>query len=326
MHSLQAPLNELLKKEKDWIWTTECKEAFKKIKEVLTSDLFITHYNPDLEIIVPSDTNWFSIGACILYKMEDRSLKPISHALKTLLPAEKNYSQIKKEALGIIFAVTKFHRFIHGRHFILQTDHKPLLTIYGSKKGLPTHTANRLQRWGTILLNYNFAMEFHPSSKISHANGLSILIPKHTEPLEDTVIIFLRTKVEVKNTLCNTVRDLPVILGEIKEKAFDDSMKKIKNKIKYKNQQISDAYSVCNEVVMYSDLIVIPTALQKRILKEFYVSHLGMSRMKSLMRSYVNWTYMNRNIKNTVKACKGCALVAKKPPIKLSPWPKTNQP
>ena len=47
IHSLQAPFNELIKNEKDRVWTTECQEAFEKIKEVLTSDLFIAHYNLD---------------------------------------------------------------------------------------------------------------------------------------------------------------------------------------------------------------------------------------------------------------------------------------
>ena len=94
----------------------------------------------------------------------------------------------------------------------------------------------------------------------------------------------------------------------------------------YKDQQISDAYSICNEVVMYSNRVVILAALQKRILKEFHVSHPRMSEIKSLMRSYVYWTNMDRDIKNIVKAYKGCALVAKAPSIKLSPWPKTNLP
>ena len=119
-------------------------------------DLFPTHFDSNLELIVACDTSSYGIGVCILHKMPDGTNKPIIHASRTLLPTETNYSQIEKEALGIIFAITKFHRYLHCQHFVFQTDHKPLLTIFGSKKGLPTHTANRLQRWGAILLNYNF--------------------------------------------------------------------------------------------------------------------------------------------------------------------------
>ena len=42
MHDLRAlPLNELLTKDKPWVWTVECQEAFEKIKKKLTSDLFL---------------------------------------------------------------------------------------------------------------------------------------------------------------------------------------------------------------------------------------------------------------------------------------------
>ena len=54
-------------------------------------------------------------------------------------------------------------------------------------------------------------------------------------------------------------------------------------------------------VMMYADRIVIPASLQKRILKEFQVGHLGISRMKSLMRGYTYWPKMDEDIKNLVK-------------------------
>ena len=91
------------------------------------------------------------IGVVLLHRLEDGLTIPITHASRTLLPAERNY---------IIYAIKKFHRFIHSKVFTLQTEHKPLLSIFGSKKGIPTHTANWLQQWSIILLNYNFKMEY----------------------------------------------------------------------------------------------------------------------------------------------------------------------
>ena len=327
MQDLRAPLNELLKKDKTWCWTTECQEAFNKIKEVLTSDLFLIHFDPKLDLIVACDASSYGIGACILHKMPDGTNKPIAYASRTLLPSEKNYSQIEKEALGIIFAVTKFHRYLHGRHFLLQTDHKPLLTIFGSKKGLSTHTANRLQRWGTILLNYDFKMEFLPSQKISHADGLSRLIPKMREPLEDTVIASLRTERDINNVLCNTVRELPVTLEEIKREALkDEFIRQTKERLENEDQQVTNAYTLCDGVLLYRDRVVVPATLQSRILKDFHVGHPGITRTKSLMRSFVFWKNLDKDIENMVKTCTGCARAAKSPPVKFSPWPKTDRP
>ena len=142
--------------------------------------LSLTHYDPKLDIIVASDASSYGIGPCILHKLPDGRRKANAHASQSLLPVEKQYSQTEKETLGIIFAVIKFHIYLHGRRFTLETDHKPLLSIFGSKKGLPVYTANRLLRWGTILLNYNFKIEYLSSKNICHADGLSRLVPKYS--------------------------------------------------------------------------------------------------------------------------------------------------
>ena len=87
MHDLCGPLNELLKKDKKWKWTPECLTAFDQIKKELTSDLFLRHYDPKLEIIVASDASSCRVGSCILDKMPDGTKKQIAHASRTILPA-----------------------------------------------------------------------------------------------------------------------------------------------------------------------------------------------------------------------------------------------
>ena len=249
--------------------------------------------------------------------MPDGTKKPIAHVSRTLLPAEKHYSQMEKEALGIIFAVTKFHRYLHGRFFALQTDHKPLITIFGAKKGLLIYTANRLLRWGTILLNYNFKIEYLPSKQIGHADGRSRLVLKYSEPFEDTIIVSLRTDCEIKNKIANTIKELPVTLLEIKSEAMkDDFITNIKQKITVKNEKIPEVFSLCDNVLLYSERVVILKKLQNR---HFHTGHPGINRMKSLMRSYVYWPKIDNDITDIIEKCKGCALAAKAPPTTFKP-------
>ena len=89
---------------------------------MLASDLFLTLKKE--EIIVASDTSSYGIGACIMHKLKDGSIKTIAHAPRTLLPTEKNYSMIEKESLGIVFALNNFHRFLHDHRLLLAVKHE----------------------------------------------------------------------------------------------------------------------------------------------------------------------------------------------------------
>ena len=198
MHELRGSLNKLLSRNKKWYWTKECNNAFNKIKKCLLSDLALAYYDSKKELIVASDASDYGIGTVLLPRFEDGITKPTAHASRALLPAERYYSQIEKAGLSITYAVKKCHSFIHCRTFVLQTDHKPLLSISGSKKGVPTHSVNWLQRQSVILLNYNFKIQYMSSKKIAHVGGLSRLILDNAELLEETVIAALRQEQELK--------------------------------------------------------------------------------------------------------------------------------
>lgn len=104
--------------------------------------------------------------------------KPIAFASRMLTKTEKNYSQIEKEELGLVFGVMKFHEYLFGRKFTLVTDHKPLLKILGPKTGVPPLAAARMQRWSLILAAYTYEIQYKPSEQHGNADALSrLLIP-----------------------------------------------------------------------------------------------------------------------------------------------------
>ena len=149
--------------------------------------------------------------------------------------------------------------------------------------------------------------------------------PKNNVPFEDTDIGSQQAEVDIKNIPCNTVQELPVKLEEIKKIKRWMTISARRKKIKDRSITESKVYLICNDVLKCSIRVLVPLSQQKQILKELHTEHPGISRMKSLMRSYVHWRSMNRDIESLVKSCKGCALAAKTTPEKFSLWPETDR-
>ena len=58
-------------------------------------------------------------------------------------PSMDTFRYRKRHCMAIIFALNKFHQFLYGRTFILVTDHKPLIALFGPMKATPALAANR---------------------------------------------------------------------------------------------------------------------------------------------------------------------------------------
>ena len=149
-------------------------------------------------------------------------------------------------------------------------------------------------------------MVYLPLNKFGHVDWLSRLIPKYKEPLEDTVIASLQSEGELKITLCNSVRELPVTLDQIKQEALhDEYLNCIETKILENDQHTTGVFSTCDNVLLYREHVMIPLTLQKRILKDFHAGHLGSNRMKNQMCSFVYWPNIDKDFENVIKLCKG---------------------
>ena len=191
LSSILHLLNQLLQVQQKWDWTKECSQAFKRAKDQLTSSEVLIHYDPKLSNNLATDTSAYGIGAVISHVLPDGTERPISFASCTLTTSKKNYAQLEKEALSLIYGVKKFHQYLYGRKFNLFTDHKPLTAILGPKKGIPSLAAARLQRWAILLSAYDYEIHFKPTASHSNADGLSCLpLPVTGKAAQDEVSIF----------------------------------------------------------------------------------------------------------------------------------------
>ena len=166
---LTQPLRELLGKSRAWAWGPAQSAAFKKVQEELIKPTVLALYDPAASTKVSADASSHGLGAVLLQRT-DGSWRPVSYASRSMSETERRYAQIEKEALATTWACEKFANFLIGKHFLVETDHKPLVPLLGVKH-LDT-LPSRVLRFRLRLDRFSYDIGHVPGKELYTADTL----------------------------------------------------------------------------------------------------------------------------------------------------------
>ena len=121
-------------------WEEKHQEAFEALKNALSADTVLAYFDPAADHEVHVDGCPLGISATLVQRSPNEDhWRVVQYASRALSDAERRYSQIELETLAGDFACRKFHVFLHGKPFVVVTDHKPLEVIFNN----PRHATYR---------------------------------------------------------------------------------------------------------------------------------------------------------------------------------------
>lgn len=320
------PINNLLKKDTPFEWSKLCQDAFDSVRNEMQSDSFLVHFNPRLPLVLATDASPYGVGAVLSHVYPDGQERPIQYASQTLSTVQQKYSQVDREAYAIIFGVRKFYQYVYATQFTLVTDNKAIAQIFSPSKGLPLLSALRMQHYAVFLESFTYDIKYRPSEQHANADAFSRLPSASTHAAVE----------EVDFIELNAIETLPVSAEEIgKATAADSNVKTLISGLR--NGRVIDAkdrfgidqseFGLQSSCLMRGIRVYVPLVLRRRVLDELHASHFGMSRMKSLARSYCWWMNIDKDIEEMVRGCQQCQ-ETRANPIKapLHPWERPTEP
>ena len=338
LSTISGPLYHLTEKNIKWKWDQPQEDAFKKLKQMLTDNTVLAHFDPSCPVGISCDASDAGVGAVLFHRYKDNTERPIANASKTLTATQKRYPQIQKEALSIIFALKKFHQFLYGRKFILVTDHKPLISMFGPNTATPVLAANRLARWSLMLSQYNYTIEYRPTKQHGNADALSRLPAGPDLSFDgeegdndvDTVCTIRTISSQLQPYSRNQLKDSTnkdSVISEVKRYVREGWPQHIDRPEVQEFKKYSSSLSVVDDCLINGNRVVIPEAMRKQILDILHLGHFGMQKMKQLARSAVYWPHIDSQIEDTCRCCTACAEHQNRPPQPANhPWMMPEKP
>ena len=122
---IAEPLQRLFKKDTVYAWESQQQEAFEAIKVVITTAPVLAYFDKNRKHYIQTDASLKGIGAVPL-----QDGHPVVYASRSLTPAEKQYSNIERELLAVVFAMERLHHYVYGYTVTVETDHRPLVSIW----------------------------------------------------------------------------------------------------------------------------------------------------------------------------------------------------
>ena len=277
--TITQPLRELLSIKRSWVWGPEQAKSFSQVKKELTRPTILTLYDPAAPTKISADASSYGLGAVLLQQSKS-SWRPVAYASRAMSETEKRYAQIEKEALAVTWACDKFHNYILGREFEIETDRKPLVPLLTSKHldNLPP----RILRFRLRLARFCYTIQHVPGKFLYTADTLS-RAPIHGEKdaeLEEEVEHFIEG---VVSTLPASREQMEVYRQAQAEDpvctlAFQYCKSGWPKKVTNKEPlglfwQAKNALTIDRNLLLFNNRIVVPRSLQKDTLVKIHSGH-----------------------------------------------------
>lgn len=312
------PMRRLLRKGVSFFWSSDVQDSFQKVKTCLQQAPILSMFDTTLPVIVSTDASNYGLGA-VLQQQHGKHLKTVAFASRSLTEAERKYSTGEKEALAILWACEKWHIYLWGRQFTVQTDHQALVTLMSTQgTGVRPH---RISRWTAKLFNYNFLMEYRKGSDNIVADALSRLPVSDTEGgtiWKEEVVSIVCASLDQKDFQDATSTDH--VLSRVI--AYISSTWPPQDQLPPEFQPyyvVRDQLSEIDGLLFQGERIVVPSRLRDHVITVGHETHQGITRTTSLIKELYWWPHINQHIKQFVQNCTVCQATDK--PAKASPAP-----
>ena len=310
------PIRQLLSKKSSWLWGPAQEEAFADIKKELSKPTVLHLYDPGAPTKISADASSYGLGAVLMQK-SNFTWCPVAYASRSMTETERRYAQIEKEALAVTWACEKFSTYILGMKFLIETDHKPLVPLLGTKvlDSLPP----RVLRFRLRLARFDYSIVHVPGKYLYTADTLS-RSPSTTEQNDHQ----LQEEVEVLMEV--SVTNLPASAEKLDEYRKAQIVDKVCSTVTHychngwpqkKNDLTVDLVPYWkarhnltvdkNNLLLYGKRIVVPKPLRRETLEKIHMGHQGIQRCRLRANISVWWPGISQELENLVRQCPTCA-------------------
>ena len=300
-----------------WCWEDSQQDAFEKIKRELSNSPILCAFDLKKKHRLSADASKNALGAVLLQSEDGKMWQPVEYASRKMSEAEKRYAMIEKEALAITWACEKFDYYLVGRKFQIETDHKSLVPLLGSKdlSELPL----RVQRFKLRLMRYDYDIFHTPGDQMYLADLLS---RPNREGVEDGVIkecasIELYVDSYVRNQLVDNVRESELRDALLKDALSQECLKYIRdgewpgNKSKMTGEMarlfsVKDSLTEYGGLILFDSRLYIPKSLREKYLQRCHEGHQGINKCRRRAQEIFWWPLVTKEIADFVRNCNVC--------------------
>lgn len=301
-------LRGLIKKSCEFQWNATYEKIYNHLKDIICQAPVLAHFDPKQPIVLSVDSSQAAVGAVLL-----QNNHPICYASQSLTNNQQQMAQIEKELYAIVFGCLRFHQYIYGSRITVETDHRPLITLF--KKSL-VEVPTRLQRLMLKIQVYDLQVEYKQGSKMFIADTLSraALPETSVDELDEDIVIHVNfliknlpiSEQKTESLIKATNEDKCMQLLKMYYKQGWPENKSHVNPLVLPYWNYRHDIHVIKEIVFRNSSLVIPSKLRSEMLRIIHSAHQGIAKSLSFVRGIIFWPSMSNDIRNMIQKCETC--------------------